>query len=233
MIKYILWDIDGTLLDFSLAEARSIEASFEEFGLGKPSEELLENYRQINKSYWQRLERGELEKIQVLEGRFYDLFDLYKLDSSLVPDFNKSYQENLGRVAAFSPYGLEVVKDLKGKYIQLAATNGTIVAQKGKLKRSGLDQLLDGIFISDLVGFEKPDPRFFQAILDEFPQSKLEEYIIVGDSLTSDIQLSKNCGFKNIFYNPKGLDLAESQVDYNISDLRQVKEIIEKINGQE
>lgn len=230
MIKYILWDIDGTLLDFELAEERALRSSLQGFGLKDLTDEMLVQYRKINKNYWERLERGELEKIQVLQGRFYDFFALYDLDSSLVPDFNRTYQENLGRVAAFSPYGLEVVKDLKGDYIQLAATNGTITAQEGKLKRSGLDELLDGIFISDEVGYEKPDPRFFKVILDSFPGSKVTDFIIVGDSLTSDMKLARNCGFLSIFYNPKNLDLGPGQVDYIISDLREVREIIEREN---
>lgn len=230
MIKYILWDIDGTLLDFSLAEEKALRASFKEFDLPWPGQEFLEDYRKINKEFWEKLERKELEKIQVLEGRFYKAFDLYKLDTSNIPAFNKSYQKHLGSVATFSPYGLEVVLDLKKTYKQFAATNGTITAQKGKLKKSGLDQILDGIFISDQIGYEKPDPRFFQSVLDHVGDSSPEEYIIIGDSLTSDMKLGKNCGIKTIFYNPKNLKIDKDLVDFEISDLRQVKSLIEKIN---
>ncbi|WP_054252881.1 HAD family hydrolase [Neofamilia massiliensis] len=230
MIKYILWDIDGTLLDFSLAEEKALRASFKEFDLPWPGQKFLEDYRKINKEFWEKLERKELEKIQVLEGRFYKAFDLYKLDTSSIPAFNKSYQKHLGSVAAFSPYGLEVVLDLKKTYKQFAATNGTITAQKGKLKKSGLDQILDGIFISDQIGYEKPDPRFFQSVLDHVGDSIPEEYIIIGDSLTSDMKLGKNCGIKTIFYNPKNLKIDKDLVDFEISDLRQVKSLIEKIN---
>lgn len=230
MIKYILWDIDGTLLDFSLAEEKALMASFKEFDLPWPDQKFLEDYRKINKEFWEKLERKELEKIQVLEGRFYKAFDLYKLDTSSIPAFNKSYQKHLGSVAAFSPYGLEVVLDLKKIYKQFAATNGTITAQKGKLKKSGLDQILDGIFISDQIGYEKPDPRFFQSVLDHVGDSIPEEYIIIGDSLTSDMKLGKNCGIKTIFYNPKNLKIDKDLVDFEISDLRQVKSLIEKIN---
>ena len=230
MIKYILWDIDGTLLDFSLAEEMALKASFKEYDLPWPGDEFLEDYKKINKEFWEKLERKELEKIQVLEGRFYKAFDLYKLDTSSIPAFNKSYQKHLGSVAAFSPYGLETVMDLKNSYKQFAATNGTITAQEGKLKKSGLDQILDGIFISDKIGYEKPDPRFFQSILDFVGDSKAEEYVIIGDSLTSDMKLGKNCGLKTIFYNPKSLETDKDLVDFEIKDLRQVKDLIQAIN---
>lgn len=232
MIKYILWDIDGTLLDFSLAEEMALKASFKEYDLPWPGDEFLEDYKKINKEFWEKLERKELEKIQVLEGRFYKAFDLYKLDTSSIPAFNKSYQKHLGSVAAFSPYGLETVMDLKNSYKQFAATNGTITAQEGKLKKSGLDQILDGIFISDKIGYEKPDPRFFQSILDFVGDSKAEEYVIIGDSLTSDMKLGKNCGLKTIFYNPKSLETDKDLVDFEIKDLRQVKDLIQAINNK-
>lgn len=232
MIKYILWDIDGTLLNFSLAEEMALKASFKEYDLPWPGDEFLEDYKKINKEFWEKLERKELEKIQVLEGRFYKAFDLYKLDTSSIPAFNKSYQKHLGSVAAFSPYGLETVMDLKNSYKQFAATNGTITAQEGKLKKSGLDQILDGIFISDQIGYEKPDPRFFQSILDFVGDSKAEEYVIIGDSLTSDMKLGKNCGLKTIFYNPKSLETDKDLVDFEIKDLRQVKDLIQAINNK-
>ena len=232
MIKYILWDIDGTLLDFSLAEEKALMASFKEFDLPWPGQEFLEAYRKINKEFWEKLERKELEKIQVLEGRFYKTFDLYKLDPSIIPEFNKSYQKHLGSVAAFSPYGLEVVLDLKKIYKQFAATNGTITAQKGKLKKSGLDQILDGIFISDQIGYEKPDPRFFQSILDFVGDSRPEEYVIIGDSLTSDMELGRDCGLNRIYYNPKDGKVPEDLKDFTIKDLREVKNLIEKLNNK-
>ena len=232
MIKYILWDIDGTLLDFSLAEEMALKASFKEYDLPWPGDEFLEDYKKINKEFWEKLERKELEKIQVLEGRFYKAFDLYNIDTSSIPAFNKSYQKHLGSVAAFSPYGLETVMDLKNSYKQFAATNGTITAQEGKLKKSGLDQILDGIFISDQIGYEKPDPRFFQSILDFVGDSKAEEYVIIGAYLTSDMKLGKNCGLKTIFYNPKSLETDKDLVDFEIKDLRQVKDLIQAINNK-
>lgn len=232
MIKYILWDIDGTLLDFSLAEEKALKASFDEYDLSWPGDEFLKDYRKINKEFWEKLERKELEKIQVLEGRFYKAFDLYKVDTSSIPAFNKSYQKHLGSVAAFSPYGLETVSDLKKSYKQFAATNGTVTAQKGKLKKSGLDQILDGIFISDQIGYEKPDPRFFQSILDFVGDSQPEEFVIIGDSLTSDMKLGRVCGLNRIYYNPKDSNVPADLKDFTIKDLIEVKNLIEKLNNK-
>lgn len=106
-------------------------------------------------------------------------------------------------MAAFSPYGLETVLDLKKSYKQFAATNVTITTQKDKLKKSGLDQILDGIFIFDQVGYEKPALRFFQSILDFVGYSKPKEYIIIGDSLTSEYEARKKLWYKNYILQSK------------------------------
>ena len=151
-IKAILWDIDGTLLNFEEAEKYAIRKCFSIFELGECSDEMLKIYSKINKGYWQRLERGEITKKEVLEGRFIDFFKKYGLDTNKAGEFNQEYQKRLGDTIVFFENGLELVKELKGKVRQCAVTNGTKVAQERKLKNSGLDILLDHIFISEDIG---------------------------------------------------------------------------------
>ena len=61
MIKTILWDIDGTLLNFEEAEKYAIRTCFEQFGLGVCTDEMLADYSVINRSYWQTAGEGEAE----------------------------------------------------------------------------------------------------------------------------------------------------------------------------
>ena len=164
MIKVILWDIDGTLLSFKLAERAAIRACFAKFGLGEITDEMLAEYSAINARYWKRLELGELTKPQVLRGRFEEFFKAYGLDTGCVDAFNAEYQVRLGETVVFNDNAKELVERLRGKVKQYAVTNGTLVAQRGKLKNSGLDRLLDDVFISDVVGVEKPGKAFFDAV---------------------------------------------------------------------
>lgn len=226
MIKAILWDIDGTLLDFLKAEAYGIRKCFSIFGLGECSDEMMERYSAINRIWWQRLERGECTKPEVLEGRFRDFFKAEGIDFDKIDEFNLAYQYHLGDHAFFSDHGPETVKALQGKVAQYAITNGTALAQDRKLQKSGLDRLLDGIFISERVGFEKPDIRFFNAVFSSIPY-KAEDCIVIGDSLTSDIQGAMNAGVRSVFYNPKNIFTPEEyHIDYNIRDLAEVIDII-------
>ena len=226
MIKVILWDIDGTLLNFEEAEKHAIRACFAQFGLGECTDSMLADYSAINRVFWQKLERGELSKPEILVGRFATFFEKYGLDVSCAPAFNTQYQLALGDTVCFNPNGLEVVTALKGQIRQYAVTNGTKVAQQRKLQRSGLDRLLDGIFISEDLGIEKPGIGFFHRVWEQIGQFEPTEVLIIGDSLTSDIQGGNNAGILCCWFNPEGKENTNQlRVDYEIKDLGQVLSI--------
>lgn len=226
--KVVLWDIDGTLLNFHMAEKAAIRALFARFGLGSCTDEMLKHYSTINAGYWKKLEKGELTKPQILIGRFETFFREYGLDISCAPAFNEAYQLALGDTVCFNPGGLEAVKALKGKVRQYAVTNGTLVAQRKKLAASGLDALLDGAFISDVIGIEKPNIGFFQAVWKEIGNFSPDEVLIVGDSLTSDIKGGNNAGIKTCWFNPNRSPApADLQIDYDIQELGEVLKICE------
>lgn len=226
-IKVILWDIDGTLLNFEEAEKYAIRACFHRFNLGECTDEMLTDYSVINRSYWQRLERGELTKPQVLEGRFVEFFGKYGLDTGCAPAFNAQYQISLGDTFCFHEGGLETVQALKGKVRQYAVTNGTRIAQERKLKGSGLAELLDGVFISEVIGIEKPGVGFFYRVWEAIGNYQADEVMIVGDSLTSDIQGGNNAGILCCWFNPQGKPAPDNlHIDYTISSLNQILDIL-------
>ena len=227
MIKVILWDIDGTLLSFKLAERAAIRSCFAKFRLGELTDEMLTRYSAINAGYWKRLELGELTKQQVLRGRFEEFFAEYGLDTGCVDDFNAEYQVRLGQTVVFNDNGKELVQGFRGKVKQYAVTNGTLVAQRGKLSNSGLDKLLDDVFISDVVGVEKPGKGFFDAVFAAIGHYEKDEVLIVGDSLTSDIQGGNNAGILCCWYDPAGQEVpGHLRVDYHIRDLNELTRII-------
>lgn len=228
MIRVILWDVDGTLLSFKLAERAAICACFAQFDLGPVTDEMLTEYSAINARYWKRLELGELTKPQVLRGRFEEFFRAYGLDTGCVDEFNAQYQVRLGETVVFNDNARQLVERLRGRVKQYAVTNGTLVAQRGKLKNSGLDKLLDDVFISDVVGVEKPGMGFFRAVFDAIGPYEKDEVLIVGDSLTSDIRGGNNAGILCGWYNPEGAPVPEGvRVDYDIRDLNAVELILE------
>jgi len=227
MFKVILWDVDATLLNFEKAEEAGIRGCFEKYNLGECTDEMLENYKGINRGYWQAMERGEIEKPVLLVKRFEDFLNAYGLDSSVAAGFNELYQILLGETVVFYENALETVQALKGKVLQCAVTNGTKVAQDGKLRNSGLDKEFDHVFISEVVGIEKPNKGFFDAVFAEIGEFDKDEVLIVGDSLTSDIQGGVNAGIKTCWFNPKGaVNSSMLKPDYEIRDIGEVPEIV-------
>ena len=122
----------------------------------------------------------------------------------------------------------EIVRKLRGRVRQYAVTNGTLTAQRRKLANSGLDALLDGVFISEQVGAEKPGRAFFDAVFAAVAPCAPEEMLIVGDSLTSDMQGGNNAGIPCCWYAPEGGEAPEGlRLDYIIRDLHEVIEIVD------
>ena len=232
MIKYLLWDIDNTLLSFDLAERASMTKGFQLFDIDIRYKNALDVYKDINDKHWKMLEKGEKTREEILTGRFEEFFDLYDIDydDSLVNDFNLFYQEELGKQVFFNDYAKEVLQKLGKNYKQYAVTNGSKVAQTGKLRNSGLDKIFDGVFISEDLGYDKPSKEFFDIVFESIGSKNKDEYILIGDSLTSDMLGANNAGIRNIWYNPKDFDnKASVKVDYKINNLKEVIEILENI----
>jgi YjjG family noncanonical pyrimidine nucleotidase len=230
MIKVLLWDVDGTLLDFLKAEYESIKQCFEVFDLGKCTDEMVERYSIINKKYWEMLERGEITKPEVLVGRFTEFFETEGIDTSIASSFNKEYQNRLGETIVFCDDSYELIKEFKKEYKQYGVTNGTKIAQDKKLSKSGLIHLFDDVFISEVVGVEKPGIAFFEYVWDRIGTYEKNEIMIIGDSLTSDMKGGNNAGIKTCWYNPKkAVNDKGVHVDYEIDNLQLLPEILKSL----
>ncbi len=225
--EVILWDVDGTLLDFLAAEKAAINSLFLEFGLGTCSNEMLRRYSKINRKYWNKLELGEMTKPQILVGRFKEFFTLEGIDPSLGEQFNAAYQVRLGDTIVFCDNSRELVTSLRGKIKQYVVSNGTIIAQTKKLKNSGFDQLMDGIFLSEQVGYEKPAKEFFDCVFREVGAVDRDKILIVGDSLTSDILGGNYAGIKTCWYNPDRLaNDTSAKTDFEVQNLNDILKIL-------
>ena len=230
-IRVLFWDIDGTVLNFEASERAAIRKGFAAMGLGECTEEMLRDYSAINLRYWKRLERGELTKPEILTLRFREFFGKYGLDTGCVEAFNAQYPLDLGDTICFNDDALALLSALKGRYRQYAVTNGTAAAQHRKLERSGLKCILDGWFISDELGAEKPSPIFFDRALEYVRQQigplERNEILLIGDSLTSDMLGGERAGLPTCWYNPRGeANTSGVRTDWVIGDLNELSALL-------
>ena len=228
MYKYLLWDIDGTVLDFLASEAYAIRALFKKYNIGECDDEKLRMYSEINVKYWQKLERGEMTKPEILVGRFREFFGAIGVDASIAESFNLDYQVTLGDHIEFVGDAEKILLSQKGRFTLAAVTNGTKVAQEKKLRLSGLDKVFDAIFISENVGAEKPSKEFFDYVFKKLGITDKSEVLIIGDSLTSDMKGGFVAGIDTCWFNPKhGENKLNIPVTYEIDDLAKIDKIVE------
>ncbi len=224
--EYILWDIDDTLIDFKKSQTASLCKIFADIGVTLSLEDQ-QIYSDINHSYWRRLELGEITKSEVLLNRFIDFCKYLNVTDADPAQLNTNFQLSLGATAVLYEHALELCTRLKKDYQQYVVTNGTKLAQDAKLLNTGLGDLMDGVFISEVVGFEKPSIHFFEHCFRQIPNFTKEKALIIGDSLTSDMQGANNAGIDCCWFNPNNQTPAPHlKLDYIISSLDELIPIL-------
>lgn len=201
MIKNILLDLDDTVFDFKRAEREALLKMLETFGV-KAGDDAAERYSAINKWHWKQLELGHMARSEVLSRRF----EVFIKDEGLdIPPgkAQEKYECNLSSGHYYMPGAHEALMRLKPSYRMYLVSNGTARVQYGRIRSSDIEEYLEDIFISQDIGFNKPDRRFFEIVAERIPGYKKEETVIIGDSLSSDIRGGVNSGIVSIWYNPQ------------------------------
>ncbi len=223
----ILWDVDQTLLDFKKSESYAIRFCFRKFGK-EASDETVSAYSSINENFWKQIEKGQINKKEALVERFRTLFRQIGEEDIEAEAFQKEYADALGSVYYFQDDSYNLLNQLKGKYRQYLVTNGVTYTQMKKLRLSGLDKLVDGIFVSEQLGVPKPHKEFFEQCFCAIPGFQREKALIVGDSLSSDMQGGNNAQISTCWYNPAGLENPFNiRIDYQIKDLNEIWNVLE------
>lgn len=228
MIEYLFLDLDDTILDFHKAERIALTKTLKAFGLD-PTEEVLNRYHIINIQHWQRLERKELTREQVLLGRYETLFREMGIeaDAYAVQD---AYEKNLGIGHYFLPGAMEAVQSLHRKYRLYLASNGTASVQHSRLTSAGLYPWFEQVFISQSIGFNKPSPEYFRECFARIPGFDPSRAMMVGDSLTSDILGGLQAGMHTCWINPShGAGREDIRAEYELESITQLEAMLETL----
>lgn len=209
MYKYLIFDLDDTLLDFKKAEETAIKKVFEKFGIDN-SDKTVALYSEINQHFWKSFEKGKIKREDIFEGRFNALAK--KLDISFDAEkINNAYFNALS-LCGFAFKGADrLLNGLSKKYTLCAATNGNLITQSTRIAYSGLAGYFSGgIFISERMGYKKPEREFFDCILNHLGNPEKDLVLVIGDSVSSDIDGAFNAGLDSCFVNLRGQQAPDS-----------------------
>ena len=223
--SFLLFDADNTLLDFDENERVSLSKAFEKFGI-PCDEQTIALYHDINLMYWQMLAENRIGKEELLIKRFETLFERIGIKADPVETENY-YRAQLGQGCQVVPGAMEVCRKLKGDYKLYVITNGVAKTQHSRLKGSGFEDLMDGIFISDEIGYDKPDVRFFEYVRDHIEGFEKQKVLVIGDSLFSDIRGGVDFGLDTCYLNAyHKLNTTKTIPTYEIQDIVELLTIL-------
>lgn len=227
-MKFLLLDLDDTILDFGASEAEGLRKTLLSFGID-PTDEIVRRYSEINDAQWKLLELGKLTRLEVKRRRFEILFEWLGVERD-VEAVRLYYERVLGEFHVFYDGAEQFLRDVYGKYALYIVSNGTTAVQNGRIASAGIADYFDGIFLSEEIGYVKPQREFFEACFSKIPGFDASDAIILGDSLTSDIQGGINAGIRTCWFNPKGKEgRADIQPDFEVRSLTEFVALLEQI----
>jgi len=223
---WLCFDADGTLFDFTLAEKLALKNAFLALSLAY-EDPYLGVYQGINHQLWQALEKREITPDILQVRRFELLLEALQIASS-ANHMSDAYIEHLGNCAEMLDGAYEVIDTLRKNSRLAIVTNGLQKVQRNRLARSLIRDHIDELIISEEVGAAKPKAAFFDAAFARIGSPPKSDVLIIGDSLSADMQGGVDYGIDTCWYNPSGAPHPGNlAITYEISHLRELLTLID------
>lgn len=227
MIKTVFLDIDNTLICFRKCGKVALKNAFINNGI-EFKEEYAPTFFRVNDGLWELVEKGELTREGIYKIRFKKVLEALNVETDVpFSDIESEFRKTIHNVAERVDGAKELLEYLSKKYRLCVASNSIYAQQVNRLKIAGLLEYFDKIFVSENVGFSKPQRQFFEKCFDELGGDLPCETVMIGDSLTADISGAHDFGMKTIWYNHLGLSVPEEKnYDYLVNSLLEIKRIL-------
>ncbi len=202
MAKYycILFDADNTLLDFDAAESKALAETLAQYGI-EPSHETVQTYRAINEGLWRQLEKGQIRREKLMNDRFTRFLKEIGAQGNGA-EMNRYYLNQLSTHPDLMPGNvLEVLRELAEVATMAIVTNGFDKVQSRRVQESGVAAFMEEVFVSERAESEKPNRKIFDTALRTLGVENRAHVLVVGDSLSSDIQGGANAGLDTCWLN--------------------------------
>lgn len=223
---YLLFDADDTLFDFPQAAARAFSLMCQSNNIPETPENR-QLYDEINAVLWAAFEQGKVSKSFVTHERYVRFLNALNLNRD-PSKCNHDYLTALGEVVFPLPHAEEVCRTLAGRghYLYIV-TNAVASVQRSRLQHCSFSHLFLDVFISEDACASKPSKAYYDYVCSRVPELSPNNTLIIGDSLTTDIQGANNAGFPCCWFNPRKKPRPLSfRIDYEIQDLAELLDLV-------
>lgn len=222
--KFLLFDLDDTLLDFHAAEQHALPKLFAMHNVVL-TDEVRALYKEINGALWEALEQGHVTREELMATRFAKTFAALgqRVDGIAL---DQEYRSYLTESKVFVPDAFSVVQHLSKHYELYITSNGISDTQHRRLQVTGLAPYFKQVFVSEDTGYQKPMKPFFDYVFERIPQFDEHKALIVGDSYSADIMGGAGAGIDTCWLNPMSKKAAIVEPTYTITQLRQLTAIL-------
>ena len=225
-VKAVFIDVDDTLLDFSKCTAVALEKACAEHNVPF-AEHFTETFLPINVNFWKKIETGELTREQVFTVRFDTVFAALGLSPAVsAAAFDDTFRAHLNDVAVPVDGAEALLAALSARFPVYAASNAMYDQQQKRLAKSGLRDHFTDLFISDVLGAEKPRKAYFDACFAKLPGVLPCHVVMIGDSVSADIAGAKQYGLRTIWFNHAMKKLPSECADITVGALKEITDMI-------
>ncbi len=196
----LLFDFDHTLFDSDTSETNAFAKTLTCCGVADPAAHFA-TYQRINRTLWSAVERGEMDPGQVHTKRFERLATAIGLDVAPAR-MAATYGQAMGANGDLYPGARAALEQLRTRAHLAMVTNGISEIQRARIDRLDIANYFDTIVVSSEVGVSKPSKTIFDITFERLGGPDKETAVIIGDSLSSDIQGGRNYGIATCWYNP-------------------------------
>lgn len=228
MAKYycILFDADNTLLDFDAAESKALAETLTNYGI-EPDAATVQTYREINTALWEQLEKGQVRREKLMNERFTRFLKAIGAAGNGA-EMNRFYLDRLSQHPDLLNGSVpDVLRELAEVATLAIVTNGFDRVQSRRVAESGIADYMENVFVSEKLDSEKPNRKIFDAALRSMGIENRGRVLVVGDSLTSDVQGGVNAGLDTCWFNPSHAEnKGKVRPTYEIAELEELYKIV-------
>lgn len=201
--RFLLFDLDNTLLDFDANEAQALPRVFDAHGVTL-TPEIHAVYNTINHGLWRDYEAGKVEIEEVLNTRFAKTMRQFGREADGAA-WERDYRSFLGDGHAPMPGAVELCRDLaaSGLYKMYVVTNGVAATQKKRMCDAGIADCFLAVYNSEEIGAQKPSAAFFDYVFAHIAEFDREKALLIGDSPSADIEGGRRAGVSTCWLDSK------------------------------